>query len=103
VQPETITGPIDAMRSDAAIWQDISEELDAAAAVADRLDLTAVHFSAIADWAGLTDLYREVQDRMVRLMREGAEVHRKMADGLRWTADTFEEAEATAGLGLTND
>ena len=71
--PQQIAAALDAMRGDATMWHEMAGEMRTAAAVADRLDLTKLHFSKLGDMLGMVDLYRDVQDRMVQLINQGAD------------------------------
>jgi hypothetical protein len=94
--PGLVRAAIDALRSDALIWEESSSEVRAAAGVAGVLDLSALQFSTLCDQIGMTELYRDVQDRMVRLLSQAADVHADMASRLRLTADGYENAEEAA-------
>jgi hypothetical protein len=94
--PGLVRAAVDALRSDALIWEESGNEVRAAAGVAAMLDLSALQFSTLCDRIGMTELYRDVQDRMVRLLSEAARVHADMALRLRQTADGYDNAEEAA-------
>ena len=43
-----------------------------AARVGARLELGALHFSYLGDMVGLTDIYQQLEDKLCRLLGEGA-------------------------------
>jgi hypothetical protein len=91
-----IRAALDAMRVDAAMWTQMSDELRTAAGIAATLQLSALHFSYLADKAGLTSTYQQIQAAMVRLMGEGAGALEGLAGALRTAADGYEEDERRA-------
>ena len=93
---QQISAALDAMRSDARMWKEMAGEMRAAAGVADRLDLTKLHFSKLGDMLGMVDLYRDVQDRMVRLMQQGADNFDATAAALTTAANGYEKDEQNA-------
>lgn len=90
---EQITVALEAMRSDAAVWDNAADGLTEAARVAARLDLSALHFSYLGDVVGLTGVYRELQDKLCRLLTEGAHNLSGLAQALRSAANGYEEEE----------
>jgi len=91
-----IRAGLEAMRADAAMWSRMSDELRTAAGIAATLQLSALHFSYLADKAGLTTTYQEIQALMVRLLGEGATAFEGLASSLRTAADGYEEDERRA-------
>lgn len=91
--PQQIAAALDAMRGDAAMWKDMAGEMRSAAGVADRLDLTKLHFSKLGDMLGMVDLYRDVQDRMVQLINQGADNFDATAAALTTAADGYDKDE----------
>lgn len=87
---------IEALRKDAAVWDDSGDIMREAAQVAARLELAAVHFSYIGDKVGLVELYQQLQDRLIRLMGQGSETFETVATSLRTAADGYERDEADA-------
>jgi hypothetical protein len=90
---QQIAAALDAMRSDARMWNEMAGEMRAAAGVADRLDLTKLHFSKLGDMLGMVDLYRGVQDRMIELMNQGADNFEATAAALTTAANGYEKDE----------
>lgn len=90
---QQISAALDAMRQDASMWREMAGELRGAAGVADRLDLTKLHFSKLGDMLGMVDLYRDVQDRMIRLMQQGADNFDATAAALTTAANGYEQDE----------
>lgn len=93
---QKIRAAIDAIRRDASMWDESADELEDAARVAGRLDLAAVHFSYIGDKVGLVDMYRQLQDKLIRLLNEGSDTLESIAAALRTAADGYEQDEANA-------
>jgi len=98
MQPDgqQVAAAIDALRADAGMWRDMAAELRAAAGVADRLDLGRRQFSLIADELGMTELYQQVQERLVQLIGQGAETFEATATALTTAAAGYEADEAAA-------
>ncbi|MEV4713294.1 hypothetical protein [Micromonospora sp. NPDC049374] len=93
---------IEVLRQDAAVWDDSGDIMRRAAQVAARLDLAALHFSYIGDKVGLVELYRQLQDRMIRLLSEGSETCETIATSLRSAADGYERDEAANAHDINN-
>lgn len=90
---DILAAALGALRDDAKTWDSISQDLESAKRTAERLDLDALHFSYIADKLGLTTLYKEIQDKMVRLLGEGAANDKSVAEALLKSAATYEQEE----------
>jgi uncharacterized protein YukE len=93
---------IAALRKDAGMWDGSADQLREAAAVAARLDLAALHFSYIGDQVGLVDMYRELQDRLIRLLTEGGDAMDSLAAALHSVADGYEQDEANGVHRMNN-
>jgi hypothetical protein len=93
---ETVTAAIDELRKNGARWRAAAEELHAAKNQANRLSLGQFEFSAPADWVGVTDVYRELHDKLTRLLDEGASTLDAMAMALFTAADGYDEDERNA-------
>jgi len=91
--PQQVQAAMEAMRADAAMWQDMAAEMRAAAQVADRLDLGRLQFSLIADELGMTDLYQQVQERLVGLIGQGADTFEATASALTTAAAGYDADE----------
>jgi hypothetical protein len=95
--PDQYKVALEALRSDAKQWTGCADDLAAAKSTADNLDLSALHFSYIADKLGVTQIYTDFQNKMVRLIGEGDTTCRSVAGALEKSAQTY-EAEETAGV-----
>lgn len=91
-----------ALRDDAKQWQGCSDDLAAAKSTADTLDLEALHFSYVADKLGVTQIYTEFQNKMVRLIGEGEAMCASVANALNESAQTY-QAEEEAGVHRMNN
>jgi hypothetical protein len=90
---QQVKAAIQALRTDAGTWDDASDDLRAAAQVAARLELSALHFSYLADKLGLTEVYQQLQERLVLLLGEGSQNLTALAGALRAAADGYEQDE----------
>lgn len=99
---QRIKAAIDAIRRDASVWDGSADELREAARVAARLDLAALHFSYIGDKVGLVGMYRQLQDKLIRLLSDGGDTFESMAAALRAAADGYERDEADAVHRMNN-
>jgi hypothetical protein len=88
-----IQAALDAMRQDSHTWRHMAAELSEAARVANRLDLGQRQFSFAADRVGVTRLYQDIQEKMVKLMEQGAANFESIAQALYAAADGYEEDE----------
>ncbi|MEV0270345.1 hypothetical protein AB0H43_16310 [Hamadaea sp. NPDC050747] len=104
MQPDgqQVQAAVEAMRADAAMWRDMASELRGAASTADALDLGRRQFSMIADQLGMTELYQQVQERLVQLIGQGAETFEATASALTTAAAGYEADEAAAVHRLHN-
>jgi hypothetical protein len=90
---QQVKAAIEALRKDAGTWDAGSDELRAAAGVAARLELSALHFSYLADKLGLTEVYQQLQQRLCQLLNEGGDNFTALAGALRAAADGYEQDE----------
>jgi hypothetical protein len=100
--PDQYSLALAALRDDATRWTGCADDLAAARSTADGLDLTALHFSYVADQCGVTQLYAEFQARMVRLLGEGEQMSRGVATALLASAQTYQQEEES-GVHRMND
>lgn len=100
--PDQYQVALQALRDDAQQWQGCSDDLKAAKATAESLDLEALHFSYIADKLGVTAIYKEFQDKMIRLLGEGETVTAGVSTALLASAQTYQEEEE-AGVHRMNN
>ena len=104
MQPDgqQVQAAVEAMRADAAMWREMAADLTAAASTADQLDLGRRQFSMIADQLGMTELYQQVQERLVHLIGQGAATFEATASALTTAAAGYEADEAAAVHRLRN-
>ncbi|MCW6010290.1 hypothetical protein K1W54_37940 [Micromonospora sp. CPCC 205371] len=93
---DAVAVAVEALRRDAREWRRWADELDAAARVADDLDLTANEMCGLSEAVGLPVLYRAVQQRAVELAVTGAREFAAVADALTSAADGYEADERAA-------
>jgi hypothetical protein len=93
---QQITAAIEALRVDASTWIAAADVLRDAAHVGARQDLDAFHFSYLGDLVGVTDIYRQLQHKLVRLLGEAADNATALAGALRTAADGYEQDEHDA-------
>jgi hypothetical protein len=91
--PQQVAAAIGTLRADATMWQEMAGTMREAAGTADRLDLTKLHFSKLGDMIGIVALYRDIQDRMAQLMREGGANFDVIATALQTAAAGYEKDE----------
>jgi hypothetical protein len=100
--PDQYSLALAALRDDATQWTSCADDLAAAKSSADGLDLEALHFSYIADKCGVTQLYADFQAKMVRLLGEGEQMSRGVAEALLASAQTYQREEE-AGVHRMNN
>jgi hypothetical protein len=100
--PDQYSVALQALRDDATQWTGCADDLAAAKATADTLDLEALHFSYIADKLGVTQTYADFQSKMVRLIGEGETMCRGVAGSLEKSAQTY-QAEEESGIHRMNN
>jgi hypothetical protein len=90
---EQVEVAIQALRDDAHRWLDMGDQLRAAASAGEGLDLNAFHFSGLGHLLGVDEMYRQVQQTIVTLLRQGAANFDDVAGALRDAADGYEQDE----------
>ncbi|HWM04411.1 MAG TPA: hypothetical protein VNP92_18905 [Actinophytocola sp.] len=100
--PDQYQVALAALRDDADKWEQCGNDLGAAKATAEGLDLEALHFSYVADKLGVTTMYAEFQAKMVRLLGEGQTMSGNVATALRNSAQTYQDEE-DAGVHRMNN
>jgi len=85
-----------ALLADAQTWRSVGGSLDAAARTADGLDFQAFHFSYLGDVVGLTHAYGQVQEKITRLLHEGAANAGSVADALTKAAQDYQLEDRNA-------
>ena len=93
---ETVEAAIQSLRMDAVAWGQAGAGLRQAAIAVDGLDFDRFHFSHAGDLVGLTDMYRQVQIKVARLLGEGADNFARVAAALTTAADGYERDERNA-------
>lgn len=93
---QQIQAAIQTLRRDAGIWAAGKDTLVDAAAVAARLELSALHFSHIGDQFGLAAVYQQLQQRLYTLLNEGAANFLALSTALNDAADGYERDEINA-------
>jgi hypothetical protein len=93
---QQVKAAIAALRKDGDTWAAGSDALRDAAAVAARLQLSALHFSYLADQLGLTEVYQQLQQRLSTLLNEGAANFTALSAALKDAADGYEQDEINA-------
>jgi hypothetical protein len=94
---DKIAAALEALRTDARAWAAAADEMSAAEQTARRLSLDAFHFTYIGDQIGITEVYRNLQDKLVTLLGQAAANFDSMALALRMSADTY-QSEDEAGV-----
>ena len=93
---QQVKAAIQALREDGETLAAGSDALRGAATVAARLELSAVHFSYLADQLGFTEVYQQLQQRVHRLLHEGADNFTALSAALKDAADGYEQDEINA-------
>lgn len=93
---EQLEAAIEAISSEAGLWRDMSTQVATMASVADGLTLNAFHFSGLGHLAGMEDVYRDLQQRIAMLLRQGATNMGNTADALKQAADGYQQDEDDA-------
>jgi hypothetical protein len=93
---EKIVAAVATLREDAHVWRSSGDELRVGAQIAASLDFDAFHFSYLGDKIGLTETYRQVQDKVTRLFQEGATNFGNVAVALNAAADGYDQDERDA-------
>lgn len=94
---EKIQAALEAMRSDARGWNESAGELSSATFTASWLNLDAQDFSYLANERSLTELYSELQNKIVTLLSQGQQNFESISTQMSAAADSY-EAEEEAGV-----
>lgn len=84
---------LEAMRSDAKIWDNAGEDLQAPRSAAGRVTITGADVSMWAADRGLHATYESARAKLEDLLRQAADNFHSMADALRDSADTYQREE----------
>ncbi len=87
---------LEALGHDARIWDRTSEVLATAATSASGLTVSTVTASVVADAAGFTSTYADLQPFVVGLLRQGSTATGAMASTLRDVRRQYLEDDASA-------
>ena len=90
----SITVALEALESDARLWEDASSTLGAAARSASGLALTSMTLSRVGEEVGLVSTCEEVRARVERLLREGETELQVIATTLRQIKTAYESQDA---------
>ncbi|PKW18483.1 type VII secretion target [Saccharopolyspora spinosa] len=93
---------LEALRSDATVWANAAGTVSDPKSAAENLKLDSAQFSYIADKIGVTDGYREIQEKIAGLLAEAEQNFTSIADALRACADTYQR-EDEAGVHALNN
>lgn len=100
--PERVAVSIEQLRIDARRWREASATMDTAHNAAKSLSLSSFEFSEPADWAGLVDVYTELQHKLATVLQQGSTALAKLADTLGTAADSYEADERNAVHRMNN-
>jgi hypothetical protein len=90
---EQIEAAIAALREGAAAWTRHATEMDAASSAAAAQSLGPFELSAAGSLTGMVEAYAALQDKLVRLLREGATTFGAIGSALQAAADGYEADE----------
>jgi hypothetical protein len=94
--PQQVSVAVQALRTDAGTWIDASEKLIAARSAGLTVGLQQFHFSFVGDKAGLTRVYAEIQEKITRLLGEGAGELEDLSQALTVAANEYERSDNEA-------
>lgn len=97
-----VRASIEALRQDARVWSGMAAEVDAIGQVARGLTLSPFEFSGLGHLAGLDEIYRALQQRVVDLLHQGSANFDNVSGALRQAADAYERDEENAVHRLRN-
>ncbi|TCB95586.1 hypothetical protein E0H26_19175 [Micromonospora zingiberis] len=98
---EEVVAAFEAIATDVSGWRRSSHLLQTAATNARSFGLTGLHFGYLADGAGVTAKYEEIQDLAVRLLSEGASAMDEIAEVLISVIEDYQYTDAEAASGFT--
>jgi len=89
---------LDALRREAAVWDEQADTVRDVAQAADRLHLSRFQAGV---FQLLHDAHRDAVDHVTQRCREGAAALTDVADALRATADAYERGDAAVAERVT--
>jgi excreted virulence factor EspC (type VII ESX diderm) len=92
----TLKAAIDALRNDAAVWDEVASTTSGAGTAAAGLGLTEADMSFGAGQTGLVTTYNALKDRVARLLTEGGQVQHELAVTLDRVAGAYEASDERA-------
>ena len=87
---------IDALRTDAALWDEIGSAVSSAGSAAGLLGLSETTMSFAAERTGLLATYNALADRMADLLTDAGTVHHRLAVTLDQAAAAYEANDERA-------
>jgi len=93
---QQVSVAVQALRTDAGTWAEASDKLTGARTAGMPLGLQKFHFSFVGDKAGLTQVYAEIQDKIIRLLGEGAAELDALSAALATAANEYERSDNDA-------
>jgi hypothetical protein len=93
---DQVQAAVEALRGEAALWDDLAEQVLAMSTTAAYLDLTAFHFSGLGHLVGVDGLYTDVQQRVAGLLVQAMNNFSSTALALNYAAEGYERDEQNA-------
>jgi hypothetical protein len=75
------------------VWTQAGDTLDSARSGAQPLDLQEFHFSFIGDKVGMTRVYAELKEKLVRLLGQGSAQLHGLGKALTTAANEYEQED----------
>ena len=88
-----IEAELAAMRGDATIWETAAEDTQGPVSATGGVTVTAADVSMWAADRGLDATYESARTQVEKLLRQGADNFRNIANVLRASADTYQREE----------
>jgi hypothetical protein len=99
---EQIAAAIDALRMDAGEWVEMADQMEAAANAAAGLGLGTFHFSGLGHLLGIDEIYQDLQETIITLLKQGSVNLDNVAAALKTAADSYEQEDQDAVHRLRN-
>jgi hypothetical protein len=91
---EQVRVAVAALNADAAMWKQAAADLRTAAATGDRLDLSRLQLTYMAEKVGLVERYQQIQAQLVSVLYQGAANFDRIAATLRNAAEEYAREDA---------